>query len=157
VHVIEEEESSGAAAEIQVSEPINIAGASVEQEVDEVVVVVISEDHVVAPWGHHEDPLGTPEAGPQQLADAVVASILRSHHRHRFRDAKERRIMIRLGPEHIVGASGLWTGVERLHQLGWLRTRRTWWCFDGGHSHRGLALLSLALAFALLSHGCGGG
>jgi len=75
VHVIEEEESSGAAAEIQVSEPINIAGASVEQEVDEVVVVVISEDHVVAPWGHHEDPLGTPEAGPQQLADAVVATI----------------------------------------------------------------------------------
>lgn len=49
VHIIEEKKSSSSAAEVQIAEPINIAGASIKQEVNKVIIVVIPENHVVAP------------------------------------------------------------------------------------------------------------
>lgn len=65
MHVAEEKEAGGAAAKVQITESVHIAGASIIKEVDEVIVIVEPEYHIIAPWRHHKDTFRTAKSGAQ--------------------------------------------------------------------------------------------
>lgn len=126
MHVAKVKEASGTATKVQITETIDIASAAIIQEVDKVIVVVEAKDHIVAPRCHDKDTLRTAKSGTEQLANAIVASILGSNNGHRFRNTQQSRVMIGLCSQHIVGSSGLRTRVQRLNHFRWFGT---WWTF----------------------------